>query len=326
MSPLMLLDTASLYFRAFYGVPDRSEPGEPPRNAITGLVDMMTTLVNAHRPSGLIACWDDDWRPAFRVAAVPTYKAHRVAEEAAHEGDGGGGIAEEVPEALNVQVPVIVELLASIGIPRIGHPGYEADDVIGTLTERAREVGRPVLVVTGDRDLFQLVDDAAGITVLYTARGGVRGADVVNEAFLQSAYGVGSGAAYADLALLRGDPSDGLPGVKGVGEKTAAKLMAQYGSVAALQAAIAAGNPRRGPSASACSSPVTTSTGPPPWSTWPATSPSRGRSTAESPNGSPTPAGWPTWCAPTDSPAFRACSRPSASRPSPADPPRRRRA
>lgn len=245
MSPLMLLDTASLYFRAFYGVPDRSAPDEPPRNAVTGLVDMMTTLVQTHRPSGLVACWDDDWRPQFRVDAVPSYKAHRVAEESVHAG-APTGTAEEVPEALNVQVPVIVDLLESIGIPRIGHPGYEADDVIGTLTTRAVEAGRPVLVVTGDRDLFQLVDDAAGVVVLYTARGGVRGADVVDEAFLQAAYGIPNGDAYVDLALLRGDPSDGLPGVKGIGEKTAVKLLTEYGSLAALQDAIAAGNLPRG--------------------------------------------------------------------------------
>ena len=245
MRPLMLLDTASLYFRAFYGVPDRSGPGEAPRNALTGLVDMMTTLVQAHRPSGLVACWDDDWRPAFRVAAIPSYKAHRVAAGPAGQ-DAGSGAAEEVPEALAVQVPVIVELLAAVGVPRIGHPGYEADDVIGTLTTRAVEAGRPVLVVTGDRDLFQLVDDAAGVRVLYTARGGVRGGDLVDEAFLREHYGVRDGAAYADLALLRGDPSDGLPGVKGVGEKTAVRLLEQYGSVAALQEALARGEVPKG--------------------------------------------------------------------------------
>lgn len=240
MRPLMLLDTASLYFRAFYGVPDRSGPGETPRNAVTGLVDMMATLVETHRPSGVVACWDDDWRPAFRVEAIPTYKAHRVAEGSVHEG-APGGAAEEVPEALSVQVPVIVELLAAIGVPRIGHAGFEADDVIGTLTTRAIQAGRPVLVVTGDRDLFQLVDDAAGVRVLYTARGGVRGGDVVDERFLRDTYGVDGGAGYADLALLRGDPSDGLPGVKGIGEKTAVRLLEQYGSVAALQEALAAG-------------------------------------------------------------------------------------
>lgn len=245
MRPLMLLDTASLYFRAFYGVPDRSGPGETPRNAVTGLVDMMTTLVQTHRPSGLVACWDDDWRPAFRVEAIPSYKAHRVAEGSAG-GEGGTGVAEEVPEALSVQVPVIVDLLAAIGVPRIGYPGYEADDVIGTLTTRAVEAGRPVLVVTGDRDLFQLVDDEAGVRVLYTARGGVRGGDVVDETFLREHYGVRDGAGYADLALLRGDPSDGLPGVKGIGEKTAVRLLEEYGSVAALQEALARGEAPKG--------------------------------------------------------------------------------
>lgn len=238
MRPLMLLDTASLYFRAFYGVPEGAEPGELPRNAITGLVDMMATLVQTHRPSGLVACWDDDWRPEFRVAALPSYKAHRVAENTE---DG-----EEAPEALMLQVPAIRDLLEAVGIPRIGHPGYEADDVIGTLTTMAVASGRPVLVVTGDRDLFQLVDDEADVKVLYTARGGVRNPDVIDQAYLQTTYGIADGGAYVDLALLRGDPSDGLPGVKGIGEKTALKLLNEYGSLAALKAAVAAGDLPKG--------------------------------------------------------------------------------
>ncbi|MDO5627320.1 MAG: 5'-3' exonuclease [Mobilicoccus sp.] len=244
----MLLDTASLYFRAFYGVPDRSEAGEPPRNAVVGLVDMMASLVERHRPSGLVACWDDDWRPEFRVAAVPTYKAHRVAEATPSqaEGDADAGAGEEVPDALSAQVPIIVDLLEAIGVPRIGHAGFEADDVIGTLTTRAVAAGRGVLIVTGDRDLFQLVDDAASVVVLYTARGGVRGAEVVDEAFLRDTYAIDGGDAYADLALLRGDPSDGLPGVKGVGEKTAVKLLAEYGDLDGLKAALDAGNPPKG--------------------------------------------------------------------------------
>lgn len=236
----MLLDTASLYFRAFYGVPDTSRADEPPRNAITGLVDMIATLVETHRPSGLVACWDDDWRPQFRVDAVPTYKTHRLTT-----GEGGTA-AEEAPEALNLQVPVIADLLEAVGIPRIGHPGFEADDVIGTLTTRAVATGHPVLIVTGDRDLFQLVDDAHHVRVLYTARGGVRGGDIVDEEFLTTTYGIPTGDAYAELALLRGDPSDGLPGVKGIGEKTAVKLLAEYGSLDALKAAVAAGNPPKG--------------------------------------------------------------------------------
>jgi len=233
---LMLLDSASLYFRAFFGVPDqRRGPAEPPTNAVRGFLDMIATLVNAHHPTHLVACWDNDWRPAFRVNAIPTYKTHRLSE--------GSTVQEESPEDLTPQVPLIVDALQALGIARIGSDGYEADDVIGTLTHRAR--GRQLVdVVTGDRDLFQLVDDDAGVRVLYTARGGVRDPDVVTQEFLQSKYSVPSGQAYADLATLRGDASDGLPGVAGIGEKTGATLISRYGDLAGLRRALAEGDPQ----------------------------------------------------------------------------------
>ena len=233
---LMLLDSASLYFRAFYGVPDqRQSPDEPPTNAVRGFLEMIASLVTTHRPTHLVACWDNDWRPAFRVNAIPTYKTHRLTV--------GSEVQEESPEDLTPQVPLIVDALQALGIARIGSDGYEADDVIGTLTHRAR--GRQMVdVVTGDRDLFQLVDDDAGIKVLYTARGGVRDPDVVTQAFLQNKYSVATGQAYADMATLRGDSSDGLPGVAGVGEKTAATLINRYGDLASVRRALAAGDPQ----------------------------------------------------------------------------------
>jgi len=233
---LMLLDSASLYFRAFYGVPDqRRSPDEPPTNAVRGFLEMIASLVVTHRPTHLVACWDNDWRPAFRVDAIPTYKTHRLTE--------GSAVQEESPEDLTPQVPLIVDALQALGIARIGSDGYEADDVIGTLTHRAR--GRQLVdVVTGDRDLFQLVDDEAGVTVLYTARGGVRDPDVVTQGFLQSKYSVATGQAYADMATLRGDASDGLPGVPGIGEKTAAALINRYGDLAGLRRALAEGDPQ----------------------------------------------------------------------------------
>ena len=233
---LMLLDSASLYFRAFYGVPDqRNSPDEPPTNAVRGFLEMIASLVITHRPTHLVACWDNDWRPAFRVNAIPMYKSHRLTE--------GSDVQEESPEDLTPQVPLIVDALQALGIARIGSDGYEADDVIGTLTHRAR--GRhQVDVVTGDRDLFQLVDDDAGVRVLYTARGGVRDPDVVTQAFLLSKYLVPTGQAYADMATLRGDASDGLPGVAGIGEKTAATLINRYGDLASLRRALAAGDPQ----------------------------------------------------------------------------------
>lgn len=234
----MLIDAASLYYRAFHGVPDRRRSADaPPNNAIRGLVDMTASLIAHRRPAALVMCWDDDWRPAFRVEAIPSYKQHRLAA-----GDTTG-TTEDTPADLVPQVPVIVELLAALGIARVGAAGYEADDVIGTLVERTAG-RRPVEVVTGDRDLFQLVDDAAGVSVLYTARGGVRDADVVDESWLVQKYGLASGRAYAEMAVLRGDPSDGLPGVQGIGEKTAVQLLDTFGSLAGVLEALDRGDDR----------------------------------------------------------------------------------
>ncbi|WP_329009838.1 5'-3' exonuclease [Streptomyces sp. NBC_01601] len=226
---LMLLDTASLYFRAYFGMPDSVRaPDGTPVNAVRGLLDFIDRLIKDHRPDKLVACMDADWRPQWRVDLIPSYKAHRVAEE--HE---GAPDAEEVPDTLSPQVPVIEEVLDALGIARVGVAGYEADDVIGTFTARA---DGPVDIVTGDRDLYQLVDDARGIRVLYPLKG-VGTLQLTDEAWLLEKYGV-DGRGYADLALLRGDPSDGLPGVAGVGEKTAAKLLAEFGDLAGIVAAV----------------------------------------------------------------------------------------
>jgi len=226
---LMLLDTASLYFRAFFGVPDTVRaPDGTPVNAVRGLLDMITRLVRARQPARLVACWDADWRPAFRVAVVPSYKAHRLAAD---------GTSEQTPAALAAQVPLIEQVLHASGLAVAGEPGFEADDVIGTLAARSED---PVEVVTGDRDLFQLVDDARGIRVIYTQRG-LLNMDVIDEAAVSAKYGI-PGRAYADFAALRGDPSDGLPGVPGVGEKTAAALIRTFGSIEGITSALDAGH------------------------------------------------------------------------------------
>jgi 5'-3' exonuclease len=228
MGTLMLLDAASLYFRAFYGVPETmTAPDGMPVNAVRGLLDMIARLVRARRPARLIACLDEDWRPAFRVAAIPSYKAHRA------NPDG----TEQIPEALAIQVPVIMNVLAATGVVTAGAAGYEADDIIGTLAASATQ---PVEVVTGDRDLFQVVDDARQVTVAYIARG-LSKLEVVDEAAVTAKYGI-PGDSYASFAALRGDPSDGLPGVPGVGEKTAAALIRVFGSVDAIVAALDAGH------------------------------------------------------------------------------------
>jgi 5'-3' exonuclease len=226
----MVLDTSYLYFRAFFGVPDSVRaPDGTPVNAVHGLLDTVTRLVTEHRPDRLVAAWDDDWRPAFRVAAIPSYKAHRVAREVP-----GDGWVEEVPAALVAQVPLIADVLAAVGIPRLGALGFEADDVMGTLVARANAAGEPVDVVSGDRDLFQLVDDEAGVRVLFP---GKEGFVTVDQPELARRYGLATGAQYADMAVLRGDPSDGLPGVPGIGEKTAVALVVRYGSLEGVLAA-----------------------------------------------------------------------------------------
>lgn len=225
----MLLDTASLYFRAYFGVPESIKaPDGTPVNAVRGLLDFIDRLVKDHHPDHLVACMDADWRPQWRVELIPSYKAHRVAEEHA-----GGPDEEEVPDTLSPQVPVIEAVLDAIGIARVGVEGYEADDVIGSYTARA---SGPVDIVTGDRDLYQLVDDARGVRVLYPVKG-VGTLQTTDEAVLREKYGV-DGSGYADLALLRGDPSDGLPGVPGIGEKTAARLLAEFGDLAGILAAV----------------------------------------------------------------------------------------
>lgn len=228
----MLLDTASLYFRAYFGVPESVRaPDGTPVNAVRGLLDFIARLVQDHRPDDLVACMDADWRPHWRVELIPSYKAHRVAEEAP-EGAATPD-TEEVPDTLSPQVPVIEEVLDALGIARVGVSPYEADDVIGTYTARA---AGPVDIVTGDRDLYQLVDDARGVRVLYPLKG-VGTLQVTDEAWLRAKYGV-DGPGYVDLALLRGDPSDGLPGVPGIGEKTAAKLLDAHGDLAGIMAAV----------------------------------------------------------------------------------------
>ena len=223
----MLLDAPSMYFRAFFGVPDSSPASDgSPNNAVRGFLDFIARLVSTRRPTRMVAAMDYDWRPAFRVKAIPSYKAHRVANPVLN--------IEEVPDLLTPQIPVIEAVLDAIGIAHLGLEACEADDVLGTLATRADV---PTEVVTGDRDLFQLVDDAAGVKVLYIAKG-VGNLEVVTEAVVSAKYGI-PGRAYADFAVLRGDPSDGLPGVKGVGDKTAASLITKYGSLEALLTTLA---------------------------------------------------------------------------------------
>jgi len=221
---LTLLDSPSLWYRAFHAVPASVvSPDGLPTGAVRGFLDLVSRIVRETRPTRLVATLDLDWRPAFRVAAVPSYKLHRTV----------GGGAEDEPASLAPQVAVILELLAALGVPAVGAAGHEADDVIGTLATRA--VGA-VDIASGDRDMFQLVCDDGPVRVLYA----VEKMRPYGEAEVAGKYGI-PGRSYAEYAVLRGDPSDGLPGVKGVGDKTAAALVSRFGGVEGLLAALDAG-------------------------------------------------------------------------------------
>ncbi|MEZ5211698.1 5'-3' exonuclease [Gordonia sp. (in: high G+C Gram-positive bacteria)] len=233
----MLLDGASLWFRSFYALPEKmTSPDGRPVNAVRGFLDTIAALVTAHQPTRLVVCLDLDWRPAFRTDLIPSYKAHRVAE-------GGDGLAEEVPDTLTPQVDMILDVLRCAGLETGGAAGCEADDVIGTLA--FGEAVDDVLVVSGDRDLLQVVaDDPVAVRVLYVGRGLAK-AELMGPEELAGKYALPvarAGAAYAEMAILRGDPSDGLPGVKGIGDKTAAKLITQFGSLDALESAARQGD------------------------------------------------------------------------------------
>ena len=234
-APVLLLDGASMWFRSYFGVPAKiTAPDGRPVNALRGFLDAVATVITRERPGRLVVCRDDDWRPQWRVDLIPSYKAHRVAEEE----PAGQPDIEEVPDELTPQVDMIMEILDAFGIATAGAPDCEADDVLGTLAARERK--DPVIVVSGDRDLLQLVrDNPVSVRVLYLGRGLAK-ATKWGPAEVADTYGVPldrAGHAYAELALLRGDPSDGLPGVPGVGEKTAATLLAQHDSLEGILAA-----------------------------------------------------------------------------------------
>ncbi|MGB3771849.1 MAG: 5'-3' exonuclease [Rhodococcus sp. (in: high G+C Gram-positive bacteria)] len=230
---VLLLDAASLWFRAFHALPESiTAPDGRPVNAVRGFTDMVASLITRTGATRLAVCLDLDWRPTFRVDLVPSYKAHRVLQES-----GSGPDSEEAPDTLGPQVDLILDILAAAGIATAGAEGLEADDVLGTLAATERK--DPVVVVSGDRDLLQVVaDEPVPVRVLYAGRGLAK-AELFGPAEVAEKYGVPAdrpGPGYAELALLRGDSSDGLPGVKGVGEKTASSLMMKFGSLEALLA------------------------------------------------------------------------------------------
>ena len=215
---LMLLDSASLWYRAYYGMPDTLlSPSGMPVNAIRGYLDMTARLIGMYSPNRIVACIEGDWRPSWRVELFPDYKANRLEDESDEE---------EEPETLTPQIPILLDLLDAFGIPMLGVDDYEADDVMATFA--VREKG-PIRIVTGDRDLFQLVDDKRDVKVVYLAKG-VSQHDLVDIKWVSEKYRI-PGDRYALFAMFRGDPSDGLPGVRGIGEKGAALIANNFASV-----------------------------------------------------------------------------------------------
>ena len=215
---LMLLDSASLWYRAYYGMPDTLlAPDGTPVNAIRGYLDMTARLIGMYSPNRIVACIEGDWRPSWRVDIFPDYKANRLEE------DGEG---EEEPDLLTPQIPILLDLLDEFGIPMVGVDDYEADDVMATFA--VKEPG-PTRIVTGDRDLFQLVDDKRDVKVVYLAKG-LSQHDLVDKAWISRKYAI-PGDRYALFAMFRGDPSDGLPGVKGICEKGAALIANNFADV-----------------------------------------------------------------------------------------------
>lgn len=209
----LLVDGSSLIFRAFYGVPQTNRaPDGTLINAVRGFLDNLARIITDRRPRRVAVTTDEDWRPDWRVELIPSYKEHRT--------------AEPVPHALEPQIPVIMDCLEAVGVDVVGLEGYEAEDIIASLVTKVKP---PVEIVSGDRDLFSLIRDRE-VIVLYPEKGGLA---VVDEDEVERRYSI-PGRAYGDFAILRGDPSDGLPGLAGVGAKKAADLVRRYGSVAAM--------------------------------------------------------------------------------------------
>jgi 5'-3' exonuclease len=230
---LMLLDSASLWYRAYFGMPDTLlSPSGEPVNAIRGYLDMSARLISQYKPKRIVACIEGDWRPSWRTDLFPEYKANRLDESG----------EEEEPDTLAPQIPILLDLIEAFGIPLVGADDYEADDVIATYS--VREPG-PTKIVTGDRDLFQLVDDKRKVSVVYLAKG-ISNHDLVDLKWISKKYDI-PGERYALFAMIRGDASDGLPGIRGIGEKGAAAIAKNFDSMEQVMRAAKSGDERLTP-------------------------------------------------------------------------------
>ena len=214
---LMLLDSASLWYRAYFGMPDTLiSPSGMPVNAIRGYLDMTSRLLVKYKPDRLVACLEGDWRPSWRVELFPDYKLNRVDDKG----------EEDEPDTLGPQIPILLDVLDALGIAMVGVDDYEADDLMATFSVKQQG---PIRIVTGDRDLFQLVDDKRDVKIVYLAKG-ISNHDLVDLQWINDKYQI-PGDRYALFAMIRGDSSDGLPGIRGIGEKGAANIANQFSSL-----------------------------------------------------------------------------------------------
>jgi len=227
---LMLLDSASLWYRAYFGMPDTLiSPSGMPVNAIRGYLDMTSRLLVKYKPDRLVACLEGDWRPSWRVELFPDYKLNRVDDEG----------QEDEPDTLGPQIPVLLDVLDALGIAMVGVDDYEADDLMATFSVKQQG---PIRIVTGDRDLFQLVDDKRDVKIVYLAKG-ISNHDLVDLQWINDKYQI-PGDRYALFAMIRGDSSDGLPGIRGIGEKGAANIANQFSSLGEVMKAAEDGDER----------------------------------------------------------------------------------
>ena len=230
---LMLLDSASLWYRAYFGMPETLvSPAGMPVNAIRGYLDMTSRLLTKYQPNRLVACLEGDWRPSWRVELFPDYKLNRLDESG----------AEEEPDTLGPQIPILLDVLDALGIPMVGVDDYEADDLMATFSVKQNG---PIRIVTGDRDLFQLVDDKRDVKVVYLAKG-VSNHDLVDLSWIEKKYEI-PGERYSLFAMIRGDSSDGLPGIRGIGEKGAAAIAKQFKNLSEVMRAAESGDERLTP-------------------------------------------------------------------------------
>ena len=229
----MLLDSASLWYRAYFGMPDTLvSPTGMPVNAIRGYLDMTSRLIIKYQPNRLVVCLEGDWRPSWRVDLFPDYKLNRLDETG----------AEEEPDTLGPQIPILLDVLDALGIPMVGVDDYEADDLMATFSVKQNG---PIRIVTGDRDLFQLVDDKRDVKVVYLAKG-ISNHDLVDLNWIEKKYEI-PGDRYSLFAMIRGDSSDGLPGIRGIGEKGAATIANLFKSLPEVMTAAKTGDERLTP-------------------------------------------------------------------------------